>query len=290
MSPARSGFSTALLALLIAPPLASSTAHGASAWQPAFSASALWHDNVTNADRSDDILPAFQTVTEVTASHRVLLGRNDSLLLGARAFADLWSRYDGLDRTAVGVSAAWQHKFGLGPYVPTVRAELTGDRSFARERDRSATAGSATLLFRQRFAALMRFQFAHEWSRTDARALAFDRTGQETSVQLGRQFGDAWDLTFTLRRRHGTVLAYSSPPRPDLLAKGKQLTFSPTFDRATPFVAYYFDARTIACALRATRTFGPRLALVLSAEIRDTTHGTESYQNRLFSAALVHGF
>ncbi len=214
MSSARSGFSTALLALLIAPPLAPPTARGASAWQPAFSATALWHDNVTNADRSADILSAFQTVTEASTSHRHLLGRNDSLLLGARAFADLWSRYDGLDRTALGASAAWQHKFGLGPYVPTVRAELTGDRSFARERDRSAHAGTATLLFRQRFATLMRFQFAHEWSRTDARALAFDRTGQETSVQLGRQFGDTWDLTFVLRRRHGTVLAYSSPPRP----------------------------------------------------------------------------
>lgn len=290
MSSARSGFSTVLLALLIAPALPPPIARGASAWPLTFSATAFWHDNVTNADHDADILSAFQTITEVTASHRHLLGRNDSLLLGARAFIDLWSRYDGLDRTALGASAAWQHKFGLGPYAPTVRAEITGDHSFARERDRSAAAGTATLLFRQRFATLMRFQFAHEWSRTDARALAFDRTGQETSAQLGRQFGDAWDLTFIIRRRHGTVLAYSSPPRPDLLAKGKQLTFSPTFDRATPFVAYYFDARTIACAVRASRTFGPRLALVLSTEIRDTTHGNESYQNRLATVALVHGF
>ncbi len=279
-----------VLALFLALASGLPTVRAASAWSPTYSANALWHDNVTNADTPADILAAFQTVAEVTASRRHLLGRNDSLLLGARAFADTWSRYDGLDRTALGASLTWQHKLGLGPYAPTFRAELAGDRSFARERDRSASAGTATLLYRQRFATVMRFQFAHEWSRTDARALAFDRTGQETSVQLSRQVGDAWEFTFTLRRRHGTVLAYSSPPRPDLIAKGKQLTLSSTFDRATPLVAYYFDARTVACALRATRTFGSRLALVLTAEARDTTHGNASYQNRLASAALVHGF
>ena len=275
-----------LLALLLATPRASASPP----WSPTLTASALWHDNVTNADRPADILPAFQTVATLAASHRHLLGRDDSLLVGAHAFADLWSRYDGLDRTALGASLTWQHKFGLGPYAPTLRAELAGDLLAARERDRSGQAGTATLVYRQRFATIMRAQFAHEWSRTDARALAFDRTGQETSAQLSRQIGDTWELAFAARRRHGTVLAYSSPPRPDLIAKGKQLTLSPTFDRATPLVAYYFDARTVAFELRATRSLGPRLALILAAETRDTTHGNASYRNRLVTAALVQSF
>ncbi len=275
-----------LLALLLATPRASA----APPWSPTLTASALWHDNVTNADRPADIVPTFQSVVELTASHRHLLGRNDSLLLGARAFADLWSRYDGLDRTALGASLTWQHKFGLGPYAPTLRAELAGDLLAARERDRSGQAGTATLVYRQRFATIMRAQFAHQWSRTDARALAFDRTGQETSAQLSRQIGDAWELSFAARRRHGTVLAYSSPPRPDLLAKGKPLTLSSTFDRTAPLVAYYFDARTVAFELRATRSLGPHLALILAAETRNTTHGNASYQNRQVSAALIRAF
>ncbi len=283
-------FASALLGLLAATPLALPPAHAARAWSPTFTATALWHDNVTNADTPTDILAALQTVAEVAGSHRVLLGRNDSLLLGARAFADTWSRYDGLDRTGLSTQLTWQHKLGLGPYAPTFRAELAADLFAAREPDRAGQAGTATLLYRQRFAAIMRFQFAHTWSRTDARSLAFDRTGQETSLQLARQFGDAWELTLAVRRRHGTVLAYSSPPRPDLLAKGKILTLSTTFDRATPLVAYYFDARTVACEFRATRSLGPRLDLVLTAELRDTTHGNASYQNRLASASLVRSF
>jgi len=96
-------------------------------------------------------------------------------------------------------------------------------------------------------------------------------------------------LTATARW-HDNVLAYSSPPRPDLIAQGKPLTLSATFDRAAPLVAYYFDARTVACELHTARSLGPRLALVLTAEIRDTTHGNASYQNRLASAGLVRAF
>ena len=280
-----------LLVLLCCPGLATAApALPATAWSPALTASAAWHDNVTNSDRPADILPAVQTLAAANVSHRHLLGRDDSLLLGARLVAEAWPRYDGLDRTALGSSLIWQHKFALGPYAPTFRAELTGDLLYAREPGRSGQTGTAALVYRQRFATLLRFQFGHEWARTDTRDLAFDRTGQETSAQLATQVGQHWELALAVRRRHGTVLAYSSPPRPDLVAKGKPITFVSTFDRDQPMIAYYFDARTVTFELRASRTLGPRLAVTLAAEFRDTTHGNESYQNRTATAALVRTF
>lgn len=269
------------------------TAHisaASSAWSPTFSATTLWHDNVTNAERPTDILPAFQTVAEATASHRHLLGRDDSLLLGAHLRAESWPRYDGLDRTALGTALTWQHKFALGAFAPTLRAELTADLLAAREPDRSGRAATAALVYRQRFADVMRCQLGHEWSRTDTRALAFDRTAQESFAQLGRQIGDAWEFTLIARHRYGTVQSYSSPPRPDLVAKGKQLIFVTTFDRATPDITYYFDARTVSFEFRGVRTLGPGLALTLAAETRRTTHGNQSYLNRIVSTALVRTF
>lgn len=279
-------FAAALLALLAAPALASAR----SAWSPALGTSVRWHDNITNSDRPADILPAFQTLATATASRRLLLGRDDSLILGTHLTAEAWPRYDGLDRTALGAALAWQHKFGLGPYAPTLRAELAGEAFAARERDRAGRAGTAALVYRQRFATVMRFQLAHEWARTDARALAFDRTGQETSALLSRQFGPVWEFSLAARRRHGTVLAYSAPPRPDLIAKGKPITLVPTFDRTVPMIAYYFDARTVGFELRASRSLGPHLELSLAAEHRDTTHGPESYRNRTLTAALAKTF
>lgn len=273
-------------ALLLATPHASA----ASAWPLTFSATTLWHDNVTNAERPTDILPAFQTVAEAAASHRHLLGRDDALLFGTHLRAESWPRYDGLDRTALGAALIWQHKFALGAFAPTLRAELTAELLGAREHDRSGRAATAALIYRQRFAEVMRCQLGHEWSRTDTRALAFDRTAQESFAQLGRQFGDAWEFTLIARRRYGTVQSYSSPPRPDLAAKGKKIIFVTTFDRATPDIAYYFDARTLSFEFRSVRTLGPGLALTVAAETRRTTHGNQSYLNRSLSAALLRTF
>ncbi len=234
--------------------------------EPTLRTTLRWHDNATNADLPADILPAFETVTEATVSPRRLLGRDDSLLLGARLLAELWPRYDGLDR--IGLGLAWQHKFALGPYAPTLRAEFTGDTLAARERPRDALLGTATLAYRQRLSTGTTLRLAHEWARTDARALAFDRTGRETTAQLSHQLTPARALTLTARLREGTVQAYSTPPRPDLIAKGKILTLVTTFDRDRPFVAYYCEARTRSGELRASRALGPRLALTLAAERR----------------------
>ena len=60
-----------------------------------------------------------------------------------------------------------------------------------------------------------------------------------------------------------------------------------TFDRAVPWIAYYFDARTDALELEAPRPIGRKLALVLAAEYCETAHGNVPYFNRVVSAALV---
>jgi len=269
----------AVLALL---PLAAR----AQAWEPALAAQFKWHDNATNADRAADILPAAQFLTTLSASQRRLLTPRDQLLFTARFSIEAWPRYDGLDRLAPGLGLVWQRKFGLGAYAPALRAEFSAEHALARESGRSANTGTAALVFRQRLTSAFTAQLGHEFARTDARDLAFDRTGRETSARLGWQSPTPWHFELTLGYRRGDVLVYSSPPRPDLVKKGKIITFSETFDRQGPFIAYYFPADTRSLALRASRSLDRTTTLGISLELRRTPHGDVEYRNRLFALSL----
>ncbi len=255
-----------------------------------FSTRFSWHDNVTNSEIATDILPALEFQFSAAGSYRIALTRNDAVLLTGRLSAETWPRYDGLDLTALGLRLVWQHKFGLGAAAPTLRAEFAGDAAAGRESGRTARAGTAALVYRQRFALLTRVELGHEWLRHDARQLAFDVTARELFARVSHQVGSAWEITLGARRRYGTTLSYSAPPRPDLVKLGKPITFVTTFDRATPWIAYYFNAHTDTLEARASRSFGRNLALVLSAEYRETSHGNSRYFNRVGSATLVRPF
>jgi len=143
---------------------------------------------------------------------------------------------------------------------------------------------------RQRFAQLTRVELGHRWLRNDANDLAFDVTARELFARVSHQVGSDWQLTLGARRRFGTALSYSAPPRPDLVKLGKPITFVTTFNRAVPWIAYYFDARTDALEFEASRLIGRKLALVLSAEYPETAHGNVIYFNRVVSVALVRPF
>jgi len=68
--------------------------------------------------------------------------------------------------------------------------------------------------------------------------------------------------------------------------KGKIITFSETFDRQGPFIAYYFPADTRSLALRASRSLDRTTTLGISLELRRTPHGDVEYRNRLFALSL----
>jgi hypothetical protein len=199
----------------------------------------------------------------------------------------LWPRFDGLDRAAAGARLGWQHKFGLGPFAPLLRLDVSGDLVAARESGRAGRAGSATLSARQRLSHWALAQVAHTWTRYDGRAHAFDRTGAETALSLTASPSAAWRATIGVRRWNGGVLSYATPPREDLIKEGKALTIVSTFDRADPLVAYYFIARTETLRLEVGRTLGPRAEFALGVEWRNTRRGALSYRNRIVSAGVL---
>lgn len=277
--------------VLVTAPSALPAPPPAPAWAHSLATTLVWHDNATNGENARDTLPAAQVIADFAASHRLVLGRNDTLLLVGRVVAESWPRYDGLDRAGPGLRGIWQHKFARGAFAPTLRLDCTGDLAFAREPNRSGRSGSVALTYRQRLHSTLVVDLGHERTRYDARTLAFDRTAAETGALATWQANSNWHLSVALRRRHGTVLAYSHPPRPDLLAKGKTLVFVDTFAREGPLIAYYFPATTRSAEIRANRPLGPDHAVSLGVTWRKTTHGIDSsYRNRIFSAAVQRQF
>ena len=259
-------------------------------WAPNITTAATWQSNATNADRATDILAALQLRSEFSAARRLTFGGSDVLRLGGQLTAEAWPRYDGLDRGAAGIRASWTHKFGLGALAPTLALELAGDAFAARESGRAGRAGSATLVLQKRLDDSWRLSVAHERARYDARQHAFDRTGEETFARADYDFDRRWRLSATARHRHGGVLSYATPPRPDLLAAGKALTTVTTFDRNRPMVAYYFIARTVSGEAALSRALGDAAALNVAYEFRETEKGAIRYVNHLVTVGVTRQF
>jgi hypothetical protein len=259
-------------------------------WQLGSRTGATWHDNVTNADRAEDRLVAFELAQDITAARRWSAGRNGAVFAGARARIEAWPRYDGLDRAAFGLRLGWQQKTGLGAHTPVLAVDLSADRFAAREIGRAGRAGALTATVRRRFSHWALVRLGYEWSRYDAREHAFDRTARESFVSLAADLNGGWRVTAALARRDGGVISYARPPHPILLAGGKALTTVGTFDADRDFVAYYFMARTVSARAELSRALDARTAVALAGEIRETNRGVVAYPNRVLSLTLLRDF
>jgi len=239
-----------------------------------------WHANVTNGEREEDKLAALQWSSDAGREFQHNLGRWHRLRLITRARIEVWPRFEGLDVLAPGVVGTWEFKPGVGHYRPVFAAEVEGEGVAAWERERSGWGGSGRLLVRQRVGSAWLLTGGHEWARFDARDHAFDSTGNEWFGRVDWAPSDRWRFALDGWERVGTVISYSAPPRDDLEAIGKPITYVDTFEQAVPWIAYYFTARTQSVALEGSYMMG-RAALTLRYEYRHTKHAGPGYKNHL---------
>lgn len=249
-----------------------------------------WHDNVTNAERSVDVLPALQGHAEL---HGTLFSRaledGHRLRLTAGGLAEIWPRFEGLNRFATHFTAGWEYKPWLGPYRPVIAAETEGEWTVAQEPMRGGFGGAGRLSVRQRAGAAWLLSAGHEWRLFDARGKAFDRTAHEWVGRVEWSAGADWSLAIEGRERVGDVVSYSRPPRPDIEAIGKPITYVGTFEQDVPWIAYYFRARTRSGAVEVQRSIG-RTSLMLRHEYRLTLHAGPGYKNHRTTLRLAIHF
>ncbi len=254
-----------------------------------FNTAMVWHDNVTNAERDEDLLSALQWRGETWGGAQRLLPHGHRLRGSAGLRAEIWPRFEGLNVLAPGLTAGWEWKPGLGLHRPVLSAQAEGEWAAAQERGRGGFGAAGRVSVRQRLGEAWRLEVAHEWRRFDARAMAFDRTGREWLGRLEWNAGGAWTLAAEGRRRMGDVVSYSRPPRPDLEAIGKPITYVDTFEQAEPWIAYYFPAETRSGAVEVSRQLRSTV-VTLRHEYRHTLHAGPGYKNHLSSLHLALQF
>ena len=248
-----------------------------------------WHDNVTNAERPEDLLPALQWRAELDTSVARSLRDGHRVEGGAELRVEKWPRFEGLDSVAPALLMAWKFKPGLGPHRPVFAAEGEGEWRIARERDRGGLGGAGRLSVRQRAGSAWLLLVGHEWQRFDAVGRAFDRTSREWSGRVEWNPRERWTLAAEARERFGDVVSYSQPPRPELEAIGKPITTVDTFEQSVPWIAYYFQARTRGIAIEFRRAIGQQ-GLLLRHEYRETLHAGPGYKNRVTTLRYSHTF
>ncbi|MDQ5977060.1 MAG: hypothetical protein QG602_32 [Verrucomicrobiota bacterium] len=248
-----------------------------------------WHDNVTNAERPEDLLPALQWHARLDAGIARNLPDGHRIRGAAGLRIETWPRFEGLDFVSPALSAAWEFKPGLGPNRPVVAAEVEGEWRVAREHDRGGLGGAVGLSVRQRLGTAWLLSVGHEWRRFSASGHAFDRTGREWSARAEWALNDRWMLAAEVHGRFGDVVSYSRPPRADLEAIGKPITLVDTFEQGVPWIVYYFGARTRRGAVEVQRTLG-RSGVALRHELRYTLHVGPGYRNQLTMLRFVTSF
>ena len=257
------------------------------AWQLA--TEATWNDNVTNAERPEDLLAALVSRTELAANVQRVLEGGHRLSATAAVGSDIWPQYERLNLVTTGLAGAWSYKFGFGSQAPVLLAQVSGHWAGAYERTRSGLGGSGLLQVQQRASTDWVLVAGHEWRRFDAQGRAFDSTAREWFGRVEWTLSENWFVIAEGRLRQGDVVSYSLPPRPDLEKIGKPLTFVNTFNQATPWLAYYFPAETRSGSLELQRAFG-RSGLILRHEIRRTLHAGPGYDNRLTTLRFPRSF
>src|SRR5215471_2316908 len=88
-------------------------------------AGVFYDDNLSRAQNSADVRADGAGTALVAARSLFALTGFDTITLGADLRGEAFNRYHGLDNGALGASAVYRHKFGLGYEAPWVMATAT---------------------------------------------------------------------------------------------------------------------------------------------------------------------
>jgi hypothetical protein len=257
-------------------------------WSPTGEVAVTWNDNVTNASAATDRIGTLEGTANVEATTRQSLTAADAIFSGAHLNAEWSPRFEALTTVSVGPQLRWQHKFGLGPFAPVVFGTLALDVIAAHDAGRRGAAGSVALGWRKRFAETAEFTFTEEFARTDAREAVYDRSGAQSMAAIEYTFTNSMHVDVATFWRHGDVLSYATPPRPDLVALAPHRVTVDTFGR--PLVAYSIDADTIGARIAVGRSISADSEISLGYEYRETKRAGFRYLNQLVSVTLEHQF
>jgi hypothetical protein len=114
---------TALAAVLV---LCAAQAASAAEWLIDADAGAIFDSNLTHAASAPDIRPDWAATVDASVGQFFALSGNDGLTLAVNVRGEAYDRYKGLNLAAIGASARYRHKFGLGRDAPSASLVVNG--------------------------------------------------------------------------------------------------------------------------------------------------------------------
>jgi hypothetical protein len=266
-------------------------------WLADIGTGARYDSNLTHAAYGADARHGFAATFDASAGQFFAVTGNDGVTLTANARGETWARYHGLDLAALGASAAYRHKFGLGWGAPWAALTANGsyDRYGSELRDGARFDVRAELgrRFTESVDALVGMAYDRRYARNGQPAVpgipgnVFALMGQSAYFEAGYAISERWLLSVDGAIRRGDVESTSQQGAAVFLASSA-ITEDPAFH----------DSRLYAYRLRGTTsTLSAALSFALnehaSLDLRCSYASTRSPQDleyRSRSAGLLYTY
>jgi len=295
---ARTGSAFALLAFCAA----LSGRCGDARAQEIFSAEGgVFHDNnLSRALSASDIVGDTALSLAASGGYRFVAGDRDSVALTADLLAAAFDRFHGMNRAALGATASWTRKFGLGALAPWARISASLADEWYDENVRNGLRTSVTLRGGERVSERLELSAGGSFERyradnaTPIPALASLGISGDAFTVLGRSLfaradfalTDRWTAFASVAGRLGDVTA-STRIGPQIFEYSNAIAPDPAF--GSDYFAYRISGATTWDFLAgASLALGDRSSLNL-AVTRSLTYASDGieYQTTLINASVL---
>jgi len=268
------------------------------AWIADVETGVVYEDNLSFASKDRDIKGAAAFATTAAGGFAAYLTDRHVVSLTGDLVGDLYERYSGLDHVALGVTAAFRSKLGLGAEAPWVRVAASGGRLQYREDVRDGWYYRVTAGVGKRFGArwALRADYAFDGRTADheravtARLPAdvFDQQAHTVSVRADFQATAILAVFAGYAARFGDV-ASSTRRNPEIFAASDAVVADPAF--GSDVFAYRLEATTHILAAGLSFALGARWSLNVGYEHQiGLAEGGLDYHNNVARGTLLFSY
>ena len=257
-------------------------------WIRDFSLGGSYNDNISNSQRSADVRSACGYAAAARVGKFSQLSEALRFTFTLDLAAQLWTEYADLSNFETGCTAALRWRFGLGAMAPFLRAEVSAHyATFGQDlQDGGRYRGAITL--GKRLTERLEVQAAFLLDSAQAESQVFDQKGIGFALRAAFDLTGRTQLTLDYTYRHGDVISYAVPPRPDIVALANDRVAVGIFGR--PYVAYNIDATTQGFALGLNQALTGTLGCSLRYERWETSRSFLQYTNNVFIVSFRLSF
>jgi hypothetical protein len=265
-------------------------------WQADVDTGFFYDSNLPRAYEPADIRADTAFTLDATAGYFRALSGADGLTLVADARTELYHRFNGLNLIALGATASYRHKFGLGYAAPWIALSLSGAYESYHDKLRDGERFEARAELGQRFTPEFDASFGAAYERRYANngdsvvpgisGKVFDLRGQAIFVRAGYAATDRLLLAADLAVRRGDVVA-STRPDFEIFVASDAIAADPTF--GPDYFAYRLRGTTDTAKLSASWALDDRSSLN-AIYVDERTDAAGGVYYRSHSASLLYAW